>query len=240
MGSWRYLPVLVLVLLWSDLAHAVAPLLCSSNICRINPTQNTVTLEKPFCFYTPSANVFLYVVKDSANDKTISLANKYSTTNGGSTAPYAAGNFTNLDCNQNPSTNDTNNYVYRVGSDENCFTSTYCNLQLDSNTKYRFMYVFYDTNNNNILYQSDWSAPITTKQGKSFGNIDTWPGRRSGGMIVLTSILSVLTFLVLAGLVAAMITYLMSPAQELETVRPDFGPVQVPQKPEGTVVNPQV
>jgi len=33
--------------------------------------------------------------------------------------------------------------------------------------------------------------------------IDTWPGRRSGGMIVITAVLSVLVFLLLAAFLAS-------------------------------------
>ncbi|PIN97767.1 hypothetical protein AB205_0218770 [Aquarana catesbeiana] len=58
-------------------------------------------------------------------------------------------------------------------------------------------------------YETDWSPPITTNRGQDPGSIDLWPGGRSGGMIVITSILSVLTFFVLAGLLAAVITNLM-------------------------------
>lgn len=39
--------------------------------------------------------------------------------------------------------------------------------------------------------------------------IDTWPGRRSGDMIVITSILSVLVFLLLAGLLASVSSAVM-------------------------------
>lgn len=39
--------------------------------------------------------------------------------------------------------------------------------------------------------------------GKSPGSIDTWPGRRSGDMIVITSILSSLAGLLLLAFLAA-------------------------------------
>ncbi|KAM4038076.1 uroplakin-3a isoform 1-T2 [Anomaloglossus baeobatrachus] len=220
MGTWRCLLVLVGALWQSDVAHTVAPLLCRSSVCNINPTQNTVTLERPFCFYTKTTpdKVALYVIKDSAVNKVLALTNTIYTTNGGSSGPYVADIIANPDCAETPTTADVNKYVYRVGSNVNCFNSAYCNGPLANNTAYRFKYAFYDASNA-LLMESDWSAPITTKQGVASTNIDTWPGRRSGGMIVITSILSVLTFFVLAGLVAAIITYLMSPTKELEPTR---------------------
>ncbi|XP_073423771.1 uroplakin-3a [Dendrobates tinctorius] len=219
MGVWRCLLVFGVALLQNDLAHAVAPLLCRSSVCNINPTQNTVTLERPYCFYTKTADkVALYVVMNSAVSQQLALASTYFTTNGGSTGPYVADTIANPECAENPTTADVERYVYRVGSNVNCFNSAYCNGPLANNTVYRFKYAFYDAGNG-LLFESDWSAPITTKQGVSSTNIDTWPGRRSGGMIVITSILSVLTFFVLAGLVAAIITYFMSPTKELEPTR---------------------
>ncbi|XP_075712065.1 uroplakin-3a [Rhinoderma darwinii] len=235
MGTWRCLLAFVVILVQNDLAYAKVPLLCSLNACKINPTQNTITLEKPYCFYTAtsSATVALYVVKNSAVNMAIISTNNYYSTAGGTAAPYVAGTFANPNCADNPTIADVNKYVYRVGSDESCFNTPYCNGPLANNTAYRFMYVFFDASNPS-LDQSEWSAPITTKQGKLSASIDTWPGGRSGGMIVLTSILSVLTFLVLAGLVAAVITYLMTPTKDLEPTRHESRSAHhAPQKPEG-------
>ncbi|XP_069586454.1 uroplakin-3a-like [Ranitomeya imitator] len=235
MGVWRCLLVFGVALLQNDWAHAVAPLLCRSSVCNINLTQNTITLERPYCFYTKTTpnKVALYVVKDSAVSQQLALTSTYYTTDKGSTGLYVVDTIANPDCAENPTTADVEKYVYRVGSNVNCFNSAYCNGPLDNNTVYRFKYAFYDANNA-LLLESDWSAPITTKQGVSSTNIDTWPGRRSGGMIVINSILSVLTFFVLAGLVSAIITYFMSPTKELEPTRHEsrMGHV-VPQSVEG-------
>ncbi|KAM3924840.1 uroplakin-3a [Leptodactylus fuscus] len=234
MGACRCLLVFLAVLLQNDLARAEVPLLCSSSVCRVNPTQNTVALQKSYCFYQGPATVVLYVVQDSAPTNITQLNNTFYTTNGGSTAPYVAGTFDNLVCGQNPTISDISTYVYRVGNNDNCFGSKYCNKPLASNTVYRFMYVFYDASNIAVT-QTGWSAPITTKNAKAASNIDTWPGGRSGGMIVLTSILSVLTFLLLTALVAAMITYLMSPEIEQDPVIHETRSTHVPQRPEGPV-----
>ncbi|XP_056425898.1 uroplakin-3a [Hyla sarda] len=201
-------------------AYTAAPLLCRSSVCQINPTQNTIILEKPFCFATQAtiASVILYVAKNSAVNNNLALTNSYSSTNGGSTAPYAAGTFANPNCAENPTIAAVSNNTFRVGNTLDCFNAQYCNGPLANNTAYRFLYAFYDASNN-ILTSSSWSAPISTRQGKNSINIDTWPGRRSGGMIIITSILSVLMFFILAGFVAAVITYFMTPAKEQEPTR---------------------
>ncbi|GAB1290298.1 Uroplakin-3b [Apodemus speciosus] len=54
--------------------------------------------------------------------------------------------------------------------------------------------------------ETKWSNPIYLHQGKDPSSIDTWPGRRSGGMIVITSILSALAGLVLLAFLAASTT----------------------------------
>ncbi|XP_019843543.2 uroplakin-3b isoform X1 [Bos indicus] len=51
--------------------------------------------------------------------------------------------------------------------------------------------------------ETRWSDLIALRQGKSPGSIDTWPGRRSGDMIIITSILSSLAGLLLLAFLAA-------------------------------------
>ncbi|XP_018428106.1 PREDICTED: uroplakin-3a [Nanorana parkeri] len=226
MGKCTYL-LLFAWLLQNNLAVALVPLLASSNICKFNPTQTTIALEKPYCFYISPTSVtaYLYVVRNDATNTNLSPINSFDATKGGATAPYVAAIFSNPNCTNPPTTSQIydlsqvqstlNNYVVRVGNDDNCFNMNTCNKPLQSNTAYRFIYAFYDSTPS-LVFRSDWSPPIYTKQGKDSGSIDTWPGRRSGGMIVITSILSVLTFFVLAGLVAAIITNLMTPSVNME------------------------
>ncbi|KAM5172991.1 uroplakin-3a [Mantella aurantiaca] len=234
-------------LLQNNLAVAVVPLLASSNICKFNPTQTTIALEKPYCFYiNPNpVNVYLLVVRNDALNATFSNGS-FTTTAGGYSAPYVAAIFSNPNCINTPTASQIYNitqvqatldkYVVRVGNDSSCFNVYPCNKPLQSNTAYRFSYAFYNSSSTNLVFQSDWSPPIYTKQGKDSGNIDTWPGRRSGGMIVITSILSVLTFFVLAGLVAAVISNLMTPSANLEPRRHETQTSHtVAQKAEGGV-----
>ncbi|KAG9462190.1 hypothetical protein GDO78_014755 [Eleutherodactylus coqui] len=92
--------------------------------------------------------------------------------------------------------NDVANYI-RVGSETSCSDSDNCNGPLISPGPYRVKFVVLDSNGA-LVDQTGWSGPITLHQGKRASSIDTWPGGRSGGMIVITSILSILlaTFLV--------------------------------------------
>ncbi|XP_063784966.1 uroplakin-3a isoform X2 [Pseudophryne corroboree] len=209
-------------------AQFQVPLLASSNVCRFNPTQTTIALEKPYCFYisVAPAVVSLYVATNGAPSTAISSTNTYTTTGAGSTAPYLAATFENPNCTNTPVISQLGDpsvvqsildrYIVRVGNDENCFNKIPCNGPLKNGTGYRFKYLFYNSNGN-MVYESDWSSQITTSTGKSPGNMDTWPGGRSGGMIVITSILSVLMFLILAGLVAAVISNLVDQSSVLGT-----------------------
>ncbi|XP_075061523.1 uroplakin-3a isoform X2 [Mixophyes fleayi] len=229
--------------------QAQVPLLASSNICKFNPTQTTVALEKPYCFSAGAKlpNVGLFVVNAASSVTAISANGKYISTNAGLTAPYLAATFTNPNCTDVPVVSQIvgatagqsvlDQYVIRVGSDDNCFNKDPCNGPLINGTAYRFKYVFYNTDiYATTNFGTDWSAQITTKNGKSSAIIDTWPGRRSGGMIVLTSILSVLTFLVLAGFIAAIVTNLLSPSSVIETTRHESQTTHnVPRKTEEVV-----
>ncbi|XP_040201731.1 uroplakin-3a [Rana temporaria] len=221
MGKMTYL-LLFACLLQDTLAVTVVPLLANSKIFQFNPTQTTIALEKPYCYRLTTETVYLFVVRNDATDLTLSTTSTYSTTKIGASKPYVAVVFNNTNCSNPPTSSqiydlsqvqDTlNNYVVRVGNDTNCFNKDPCNGPLQSNTAYSFLYAYYiGTDQKNV---TGWSPPITTKRGQDPGSIDLWPGGRSGGMIVITSILSVLLFFVLAGLVAAVITNLMTPATD--------------------------
>ncbi|XP_073478019.1 uroplakin-3a [Aquarana catesbeiana] len=223
MGKTTYL-LLFAWLLQDNLAVAVVPLLANGKIFQFNPTQTTIALEKPYCYRQTTETVYLYVVRSDATNLVLSANSRYSTTNIGATGPYVAAVFNNPNCTNPPTSSqlydlsqvqDTlNNYVVRVGNDTDCFNKNPCNGALQSNTAYSFKYAFYTGSVK--TYETDWSPPITTNRGQDPGSIDLWPGGRSGGMIVITSILSVLTFFVLAGLLAAVITNLMTPATDLQ------------------------
>ncbi|KAM3936098.1 uroplakin-3b [Leptodactylus fuscus] len=156
-------------------------------------TATTFILEKPQCLFdvTTSNNVWLIVA-----NKTVQL-NSNSLTNSAPRPKFqTSGYYWTLPTPENKYTcNNVADFI-RVGDETSCSDKDICNAPLPSPGPYRVMFVV--LNGNSLVYNSEWSDLITLRQGKAASLIDTWPGGRSGGMIVLTSILSVLlaTFLV--------------------------------------------
>ncbi|XP_047635764.1 uroplakin-3b [Phacochoerus africanus] len=104
--------------------------------------------------------------------------------------------------------------VLRVGNDAGCLADfhqpRYCNSPLPSPGPYRVKFLRLDSRGSPQA-ETSWSDPIALQQGKSPGSIDTWPGRRSGGMVVITSILSALAGLLLLAFLAASTVHCSSP-----------------------------
>ncbi|XP_061008275.1 uroplakin-3b [Dama dama] len=96
--------------------------------------------------------------------------------------------------------------VLRVGNDAGCLADLhqprYCNAPLPGPGPYRVKFLLMNSRGSPQA-ETRWSDPITLHQGKSPGSIDTWPRRRSGDMIVITSILSSLAGLLLLAFLAA-------------------------------------
>ncbi|XP_008592744.1 PREDICTED: uroplakin-3b [Galeopterus variegatus] len=92
--------------------------------------------------------------------------------------------------------------VLRVGNDFGCHQQPYCNAPLPGPGPYSVKFLLMDASGSPKA-ETKWSDPITLCQGKAPGSIDTWPGRRSGGMVVITSILSSLAGLLLLAFLAA-------------------------------------
>ncbi|XP_075706538.1 uroplakin-3b [Rhinoderma darwinii] len=165
----------------------------------ISPLQGRVTvstfiLDNPQCLFDrTSSNVVWLIVAN----QTVILSDSDFT----KSAPYSSferlGYYRTLNniessypCNSEPQ------YI-RVGNDYPCTGPDNCNGPLTSPGPYRVKFVVI-TSASTVMNQTQWSYPITLRQGKMASGIDTWPGGRSGGMIVITSILSILlaTFLV--------------------------------------------
>uniref|UniRef100_A0A8C3RUZ1 Uroplakin 3B n=1 Tax=Chelydra serpentina TaxID=8475 RepID=A0A8C3RUZ1_CHESE len=90
--------------------------------------------------------------------------------------------------------------VLRVGSDTSCKDDRsleYCNGPLPRPGPYRVKFLILDTNGSKA--ETRWSQQIMLKQGHKASSIDTWPGRRSGTMVVITSILSSFIGILLRG-----------------------------------------
>lgn len=96
--------------------------------------------------------------------------------------------------------------LLRVGNDPGCladfYEPPYCNNPLPSPGPYRVKFLLMDARGSPQA-ETRWSDPITLHQGKAPGSIDTWPGLRSGDMIIITSILSSLAGLLLLAFLAA-------------------------------------
>ncbi|XP_058567745.1 uroplakin-3b isoform X1 [Neofelis nebulosa] len=96
--------------------------------------------------------------------------------------------------------------LLRVGNDPGCLADLreppFCNTPLPSPGPYRVKFLLMDASGSPQA-ETRWSDPITLHQGKAPGSIDTWPGRRSGDMIVIASILSSLAGLLLLAFLAA-------------------------------------
>lgn len=98
--------------------------------------------------------------------------------------------------------------AFRIGADTTCQnnpTANQCNGPLPSSARvYSARYFLY--NNLTQIASTLWSAPITLKTALPWESIDTWPGQRTGGMVVVTSILIVLLAILLV-LMIAMLVY---------------------------------
>uniref|UniRef100_A0A674I9M4 Uroplakin-3b-like n=1 Tax=Terrapene triunguis TaxID=2587831 RepID=A0A674I9M4_9SAUR len=95
--------------------------------------------------------------------------------------------------------------VLRVGNETGCVSDTSrpdCNGPLPGPGPYRVKFLAMSPATGPKA-ETKWSAPITLKTGKDPARIDTWPGRRSAGMIVITTILSILLAVLLACFIAA-------------------------------------
>ncbi|NXI64655.1 UPK3A protein, partial [Anseranas semipalmata] len=228
-SCWVVLALCCVGLLRAD--QSLKPQLATLQLATNNPTLTTVALEKPFCMFDSSLYpnksyaIYLYVMKESASaisslvtdNSSKPLDSTFQQTSGGQLGPYKAASFNVPNCASPPKLADVGDinkvsdvlkqYLFRVGDDGTCLYDPnfldVCNPPLEADTTYRFKYVLVDHSEGIMKDQTLWSDPIKTKRAKLPMKIDTWPGRRSGGMIVITSVLSVLMFLLLAGFLAS-------------------------------------
>ncbi|KAH0616388.1 hypothetical protein JD844_027440 [Phrynosoma platyrhinos] len=226
-------------------AQTVRPQIANPKFATNNPTLSTVALEKPFCVFDDlmskgaSYEVYLYVTVVSARSSrpyVTDNSNKplnatFQQTNGGQSGSYRAAVFNVPNCASLPKLSDAadatkapavlTQYLIRVGDDTAClYDPNYlgaCNPPLSADTAYRFKYVLVDQTTGVVKDQTLWSNPIKTRKLKQSSTIDTWPGRRSGGMIVITSILSVLLFVLLIGFLAAILLAAAMTSEEIPT-----------------------
>ncbi|KAM6156250.1 uroplakin-3b [Rhynchocyon petersi] len=177
-------------------------------------TATTFSLEQPRCVLDDHANatdtIWLVVAfsnasRDFQNPKTLAeippfsqlLINGYYMT-----LPLS---LVHLPCTD-PAGDGRSITLLRVGNDTGCLADIYhpryCNAPLPSPGPYRVKFLLMDSWGLPRA-ETRWSDPIALQQGRTPGSIDTWPGRRSGGMIVITAILSSLAGLLLLAFLAA-------------------------------------
>nr|XP_014342534.1 PREDICTED: uroplakin-3a [Latimeria chalumnae] len=208
-----------------------------------NPTLTTISLEKPFCVFdrTISASSGDFTVAVFAVKSTVAVAENindftqtYQSSREGTTAPYKAASFAVPNCdsplvlsnpvNVNVIRSLLNQYLIRIGDDTMCSNMPgICNGPLTPNTAYRFKFVL--LNGNRPAAQTPWSSMISTRKSKPFEDIDTWPGKRTGGQVVVTTILVILLFLLLCGFVTTLVASILGktifePPTVTETVQP--------------------
>nr|XP_002723521.2 uroplakin-3a [Oryctolagus cuniculus] len=209
------------------------PQLASVTFATNNPTLTTVALEKPLCVFDSSGalngtyEVYLYVLEDSAGSRNASvqdstnapLDSTFQQTQGGRTGPYRAVAFDLTPCSDLPNLDAVgdvtqaseilNAYLVKVGGNGSCLWDPnfqgLCNAPLSAATQYRFKYILVNTATGLVQDQTLWSDAIRTNRPAPYAAIDTWPGRRSGGMIVITSILGSLPFFLLLGFAGAVV-----------------------------------
>ncbi|XP_066552013.1 uroplakin-3b-like protein 1 [Amia ocellicauda] len=93
---------------------------------------------------------------------------------------------------------------FRVGDQGNCSTPN-CNGILPAGSTVSVKYVLVDPRRNNVSSETPWSKSITLYTLKDPASLDDGIGERSAGMIVITSILSVLLALLLLMLCTGLI-----------------------------------
>uniref|UniRef100_UPI00398F310D uroplakin-3b n=1 Tax=Pristiophorus japonicus TaxID=55135 RepID=UPI00398F310D len=182
-------------------------------------TQTTVALEQPLCVFDrielscPNCDVWLVVANNTGvsefqsikngmvNSSLLTLLNAVTgPKNFYFTVKTERGNYV---C----PTATVSNLIstLRVGSEVPCRTPN-CNAPLHTGGTFRMKYILHNPNRAtaNIVGETNWSGEIKLFDAVDPGVIGTRPGRRTGGMVVLTTILAILLFLLLA-LFAAML-----------------------------------
>lgn len=171
-----------------------------------NVTDNAFVLVQPNCIFNEYTTTNVWLV--------IALNKSFSTLNDsdlGTPVPYAS--YINglyqyyhtllVSAGQYPcsTSNTASKNVIQVGC-ESCTTNPFCNGKLSNKETYRVKFVL--LNSSGIFDETQWSSEISLAQDIPFqGNV--WPSGRSGGMIVVTSILSVLLAILLICLITALV-----------------------------------
>ncbi|XP_059685461.1 uroplakin-3b-like protein 1 [Gavia stellata] len=171
-------------------------------------TNSTFVLEQPRCVFTKAqgdAVIWLVVAISKAvpnfnNSMGLGTFQGFPTT-----APaYMTLNTTllNYPCPKSPGEIT----VLRVGSETSCVrdeTRPTCNGPLPGPGPYQVKFLAFK--DSKPVAETGWSDPITLKTAQPLGSTPAMGSRHSAGMIALTSILSILFAILLAGLMAMLV-----------------------------------
>ncbi|XP_025021007.1 uroplakin-3b-like [Python bivittatus] len=193
-------------------------------------TVSTFALEPPKCVFDPFVNVSdnIWLVITFIN----ATANFKNPTSAQQIPPYEdlytsyAYMTMKSTLSQYPCKGKAGN-VLRVGNESSCKSDdrrTHCNGPLPSPGPYRVKFLAMDSTGSKA--ETRWSAPITLNKALIWKTIDTWPGRRSGDMIVITVILSALCGVVTIGFLSTVCyecfkLWRHSPSENQEEQRPE-------------------
>ncbi|KAJ6655795.1 hypothetical protein lerEdw1_004848 [Lerista edwardsae] len=174
-------------------------------------TASTFVLDQPLCFFDDSIDsskgIWLVVAKSDAADD-------FKNPSSPEELPYQL--FPNN--NSYYMTLDTGLWNYpcpappgeltllRVGAETSCVKDALrpdCNGPLPGPGPYKVK--FLAMNEIGATAETRWSKPISLIQAKDYTTIETAPKRRSAGMIVIATILSILFAILLAALIAALV-----------------------------------
>ncbi|XP_039612555.1 uroplakin-3b-like isoform X2 [Polypterus senegalus] len=198
---WTLLALLSVGLVTAQIStSAHIPEVTGSNVAgRITAT--TFTLAQPVCFFdfqslgcTSTCEVWLVVAKNAAernlydSEKTTQSVTMMTS----NLDIFYVGNQSAYAC---PQTNNGQRVV-KVGHNVDCVSNT-CNGPLPIGSTVNVKYFVVNPIINNVVSETPWSSNINLLSPKDPATIDTWFGKRSAGMVVITAILSTLTAILL-------------------------------------------
>ncbi|XP_030088756.2 uroplakin-3b-like protein 1 [Serinus canaria] len=211
-GARIMLPLLLLLL---PAAHGIdqvrhKPALTQEKLEGVT-TASTFVLDQPRCVFNNYSNAVIWLVV--ALDKDVYAFNSSVGPGTNETAfqrfpdPVHAYMTLNATLDSYPCPKPAGDItVLRVGSETSCAqdeTRPTCNGPLPGPGPYRVKFLALE--GSVPVAETDWSAPITLRTAKSPNSNPTTSSGHSAGMIAITTILSILFAILLAGLVAMLV-----------------------------------
>ncbi|CAN0371965.1 uroplakin-3a-like [Lampetra fluviatilis] len=234
------------------LGEGTKPRLVSAAIFPYNPTQSTAILARPICVFPSDPGSVVGVVaaqvgKGYSFSRVLGAVGSRVATGAGDRGPYLAGYFPVPPCAQPPPPPPVvaggtggpsvalallGMVIFRLGGDAACATgiaddpaALVCNGPLWNGTAYRVKFALLARNSlfSPPAMETPWSDPISTKPVVSVEQIHVWPGKRTGGMVVVTSVLCSILFVLLLALTAA----LLAPSRDGKEITKEARPSQI-------------